>query len=417
MSLNIDIPSESGNQSSVEYIPTPIPKKRPSSLMNALEELNGGYSALSYMKKRRIKTKIPKVAHLNPSRSLGGQKEFEITRNNHKSVPSGNRVCPRAVASKQNSSVPIQRTTPKVVVPAQKARNTSAQGIASKHKTLQSSTSSLVNTNHFADPGSFNSSHSLVPPVTLSKGPMLSKRTSATPVQYRSNNSLKPVQPSSAPSKSHSLDLKTARSLTRPSSQPLSSSYGCGSRSLGIAAQLGLAQSRIESGSLLQSHIKTSNNSIHSIPKPIPFSNGNSSLRPAELPSNGQKKPPARTEPSIQQPRLQPRMTMERSCAVVPALRGIAAQYGSLPVAVGGRSPTAYLDDESDKYASDDSFIDDTDCTSAKDYLRAVKDIHKSLHFDPNKYAKISKYDDLASMESSYRQIEKEEKLRYVAIS
>ncbi|VDK23363.1 unnamed protein product [Taenia asiatica] len=102
---------------------------------------------------------------------------------------------------------------------------------------------------------------------------------------------------------------------------------------------------------------------------------------------------------------------MERSCVAVPALRGIAAQYGSLPIAVDGRSPNAYVDDESDEYASDDSFIDDTDCTSAKDYLRAVKDIHKSLHFDPNKYAKISKYDDLASMESSYRQIEKEEKL------
>ncbi|KAL5969913.1 hypothetical protein TSMEX_002347, partial [Taenia solium] len=365
-SSKTNMPFGSGKQLGVEYIPTPIPKKRPSSLMNALEELNEGFSASSSLKSRRTEVKIPRVARLNPSLSLGGQMECEGPRNDHKGVLSDsaippNSVCSNTVASAKSSSlrrcvyssVPIRRTTPKAKAPVQKARDTSKQKVASKHKLTRPSISSLSN----------------------------------------------------------SPDLKTAQTSVRPASQPPSSNYANGSRSLGIAAQLGLARSRIEPGSLPRSLTKTSNDNLNSISKGFSPSDAKSSLRSAELPFNGQRKPPARTEPSFQQPRLQPRAAMERSRVVVPALRGIAAQYGSLPVAVDGRSPNAYVNDESDEYASDDSFIDDTDCTSAKDYLRAVKDIHKSLHFDPNKYAKISKYDDLASMESSYRQIEKEEKL------
>ncbi|VDN10370.1 unnamed protein product [Dibothriocephalus latus] len=91
---------------------------------------------------------------------------------------------------------------------------------------------------------------------------------------------------------------------------------------------------------------------------------------------------------------------------------GIAAQFGSLPLQTSRtRSPDDYSCDEGDDYASDDSFIDDSESMDAKDYSRFVKVIHKTLNFDPKRYANVSRYDDLSSMESNFRQIEKEERI------
>ncbi|BHF66081.1 hypothetical protein SprV_0200909500 [Sparganum proliferum] len=93
-------------------------------------------------------------------------------------------------------------------------------------------------------------------------------------------------------------------------------------------------------------------------------------------------------------------------------VRGIAAQFGSLPLQrPRARSPDDYSCDEGDDYASDDSFIDDSESMDAKDYSRYVKVIHKTLNFDPKRYANVSRYDDLSSMESNFRQIEKEERI------
>nr|CDS24207.1 hypothetical protein EgrG_000728400 [Echinococcus granulosus] len=394
--------------------------------MDALEEMSGGSPIPSSLKKRRIAVKIPKVASLNPSQSLNNQKQCRIPRKGHLDVSNGNfippnGVNPAAIASTHlnssktgiHSSDPKRQIASKAKAPVQKTRDTSMQRIASKHKTPQLSTSSLVNVNRSVSLNSSSTNRLLIhPPTILSNVSLHSKRATAAPVHHRSSNSLRPVHSISTSSKSHSSDLKTVQQPARPASQPPPGNVANMPRPLGIAAQLGLPRSKVESGlASLSSIRKTSFDSINSISKAIPPSNGNSSLRLAALPFNDQRRPPAIMEPPVKQPSLQPRMTMERSRAVVPTVQGIAAQYGSLPTASSGRSPNAYLDDESDEYASDDSFIDDTDCTSAKDYLRAVKDIHKSLHFDPNKYAKISKYDNLASMESSYRQIEKEEKL------
>uniref|UniRef100_A0A0X3QB07 Uncharacterized protein n=2 Tax=Schistocephalus solidus TaxID=70667 RepID=A0A0X3QB07_SCHSO len=94
-------------------------------------------------------------------------------------------------------------------------------------------------------------------------------------------------------------------------------------------------------------------------------------------------------------------------------VRGIAAQFGSLPLPTQrARSPDDYSCDEGDDYASDDSFIDDSESMGAKDYSRFVKVIHKTLNFDPKRYANVSRYDDLSNMESDFRQIEKEERIR-----
>ncbi|CDS39740.1 conserved hypothetical protein [Echinococcus multilocularis] len=384
--------------------------------MDALEEMNGGSPIPSSLKKRRITVKIPKVASLNPSQSLNNQKQSRNPRRGHIDASNGNfippnGVNPAAIASTYlnssktgiHSSDPKRQIASKAKAPVQKTGDTSIQRIAYKHKTPQLSTSSLVNANRSVSLNSFSTNKLLIHPPTIPSNVSLhSKPASAAPAQHRSNNSLRPV---------HS-DLKTVQRPARPASQPPSGNVANMPRPLGIAAQLGLPRSRVESAlASLSSVRKTSLDSVNSISKAISPSNGKSSLRLAALPFNDQRRLPTIMEPPVKQPGLQPRMTMERPRAVVPTVRGIAAQYGSLPTASSGRSPNSYLDDESDEYASDDSFIDDTDCTSAKDYLRAVKDIHKSLHFDPNKYAKISKYDNLASMESSYRQIEKEEKL------
>ncbi|VDM30743.1 unnamed protein product [Hydatigera taeniaeformis] len=409
-----------GNKCNVEYTPTPIPKKRPSSLMDALQELSGESVVPSLLKKHKIGVKIPKVARPNPPLPLGVRKECEIPRNNHKSIsnndsslPTGSN--PGAAASRKSfcskvpshSSISTPRSTSKVKPSVQKAKDSCITRIAPK-RTSQISSSSIVNTNPSIRPNLSTANHSLVLPSTPVNGASLhSKRTGVSPVQNTSANLPKSVQLSSAPSKSRLSEAKLVRPPAQLALQSPSSAFASKPRSLGIAAQIGISRSRIESNLPSQSSVRKTLplNAVNSVSKAISPSNGKPSIHSAGLPTNGQRKLFG------QQPSLQRQITMERPQVVTPTVRGIAAQYGSLPVVVGERSSDAYLDDESDEYASDDSFIDDTDCTSAKDYLRAVKDIHKSLHFDPNKYAKISKYDDLASMESSYRQIEKEEKL------
>lgn len=119
-------------------------------------------------------------------------------------------------------------------------------------------------------------------------------------------------------------------------------------------------------------------------------------------------------------PSLQLRRGIAAQQSSLPPARGIAAQLGGLAVRRGSLGDDVASwngsEEDEDDYASDDSFIDDTDVTSAKEYVKAVKEIHNSLKFDPSKYAKVSKYDDLRTMEASYRQIQKEESVRYVNV-
>ncbi|KAM3184152.1 hypothetical protein ACTXT7_008943 [Hymenolepis weldensis] len=439
-------------RSGTEYVPTPIPKpKKLSSLMDALEEMNG---EVSFAEKRfNIKTKIPKISGSTSSTSnvqmkpksrhssgislsnskvksdsavssqprplnkdklpsssnatkvlsksgMANQqsicfkkiKSLSVSKPDHKQLLS-----PSAKNHSNSSSVP--RKAP-VLLPSQNKRD--VRYISKPISTIQNHSSSRNSLQNKAPVGT----EKYVPPSTTLHNRDFVKtvrgKTSCIPLLKRA-----PSSSSSNPFPSGG--LRKINSVRSPSTSSSSTLSKPSNPSRGIAAQYGLVttEAAVSNGQFKvppQRHPQITNK----ISKPQFTASKDVSLkRPAEAPKRPVSNPTRPFQPQISR--------LTQSSHNQPIVRGIAAQLGVLPPSA--RNVNNDLEDDSDEYESDDSFIDDSDYTSAKEYKIARNEIYKTLHFDPKKYAKVSKYDDLSSMESSYRQIEKEEKLRAALIS
>nr|CDS32805.1 hypothetical transcript [Hymenolepis microstoma]CUU98818.1 hypothetical transcript [Hymenolepis microstoma] len=440
---------EVANQrSEPEYVPTAIPKpNKLSSLMDALEELNG---EVPFAEKRfKIKTKIPKICG-SCSNTPNARKKLEsapsngILLSNSKVESDGSRIS-------KGDKLPLSSNAIKVLA---KPGIANQQSISTKkcdslsvpkpvHEHLHSSSFQSHSTSSRSSLKLNPSKAAVLPSRTERHVPFTSKSTSAIQNHSSSRNSLpnkapirtgKYIPPSKTPqsqdpmrtvsSKNSSVSLvKHAPSSSSTKSFPSSGLKTINSvhasptalssirpkpcnPSRGIAAQYGLVPTAATNSSC---QIKVPH------PKPQPTSKSASLKRPVEdpkrlastIPKNGI--PQKRTISSHSRP-VQPQISRPTQLSNnQPIVRGIAAQLGVLPPSA--RYGNSDFEDDSDEYESDDSFIDDSDFTSAKEYKIARNEIYKTLRFDPKKYAKVGKYDDLTSMESSYRQIEKEEKL------
>ncbi|VDN97125.1 unnamed protein product [Rodentolepis nana] len=441
----------SNQRSEPEYVPTAIPKpNKLSSLMDALEELNG---EVPFAEKRfKIKTKIPKICG-SGSNTQNSQKKLESVPSNRilisKSKVESDDTASSQSGSSKRDKLPLSSSAIKVFgkpgIAIQQSISTKKSESLSVPKSVQKrlhSSSSLSHSNssrsslkpdlsktavlpskterHVPFPSKSNSAiknHSSSRNLLQNKAPIrtekcvpsskspngvpvrnISSKTSSTPLVKHATSSSTKSFPSSG--------LRTINSIRASSSANSSNLSRPCNPSRGIAAQYGLVPTSATDSSL---QIKVPH------PKPQSTSKYLSLKRPVEapkrpastIPKNGipQKRTisnlPRPVQPQVYRPSQPPNNQ--------PIVRGIAAQLGVLPPSApcGNRD----FEDDSDEYESDDSFIDDSDFTSFKEYKFARNEIFKSLRFDPKKYAKVGKYDDLTSMESSYRQIEKEEKL------
>lgn len=448
-------------RSGTEYVPTPIPKpKKLSSLMDALEEMNG---EVFFAEKRfNIKTKIPKISGSTSSTS-------NVQKKPKSRPPSGISLSNSKVKSDSPvSSQPRPLNKGKLPFSSNATKVLSKSGVANQQsicfKNIKSlSASKLAHKQSLSSSAKNHSNSSSAP----SKVPVLlpsqterhvrytSKPTSTIKNHSSSQNSLqnkapirteKYVPPTTlhnrdlvktvpsnsscipplkhAPSSSSSKPfpsggLRTINSVRSPSTFSSSTLSKPSNPSRGIAAQYGLVTTKtVDSNGQFKVPPQRQPQITNKISKPQFTASKDVSLkRPAEAPKRPVSQPSKYGIPQkrpVSNPALpfQPQISrLTQSSHNQPIVRGIAAQLGVLPPSA--RNANNDLEDDSDEYESDDSFIDDSDYTSAKEYKIARNEIYKTLHFDPKKYAKVSKYDDLSSMESSYRQIEKEEKLRF----
>ncbi|VDL28786.1 unnamed protein product [Hymenolepis diminuta] len=447
-------------RSGAEYVPTPIPKpKKLSSLMDALEEMNG---EVSFAEKRfNIKTKIPKISGSNSSTS-NVQKKLKSRPLSGISLSNSKVKSDSAVSSQptplNKDKLPSSSNTTKVLSKSgvanqqsicfKKIKSLSASKLAHK----QSSSSSVKNhsnsspapskapvllpsqterhVRYTSKPTSTIQNHSSSRNSLQNKAPIRTEKYVPLPTTLHNRDLVKTVPSNSscisplkrAPSSScskpfPSSGLRTINSVRSPPTSSSSTLSKPSNPSRGIAAQYGLITTKTadSNGQFKippQRHPKITNKiskSHFTASKDVSLKRpAEASKRPVSQPSK-YGIPQKQTIPNPARP-FQPQISrLTQSSHNQPIVRGIAAQLGVLPQSA--RNVNNDLEDDSDEYESDDSFIDDSDYTSAKEYKIARNEIYKTLHFDPKKYAKVSKYDDLSSMESSYRQIEKEEKL------
>lgn len=385
-----------------EYVPTPIPKaKKLSSLMDVLEEINGEIPAAE--KRFKIKARIPKIGgsihkSSKPQRIPGNEYSnglalppSKVKANNTVSSPSKS---PNGTKILTNATLKL---LPKPGIASQRDPPFNKLS-ASLHKHVHKPTLTFKSSGTSHNQSSVQVSAKTIIHKTHSNPPFRSEK--------RALSSLKPAL--SKP--------KTINSIRHPSSLgPASSNHP----PRGIAAQYGLIPTSIydlsrqseaplpkmqiskplSSMAVLQptpsSRLpnRSSGNPINTTKRLLQTTKNRIPIKRTVTDPSRSIQPPLSTIPSTQSPNQ-------------PIVRGIAAQLGVFP-------PRGHdYADDSDDYESDDSFIDDSDCTSAKEYKIARNEIYKTLHFDPKKYAKVSKYDDLSTMESSYQRIEREEKLR-----
>ncbi|KAM7537752.1 hypothetical protein Aperf_G00000060938 [Anoplocephala perfoliata] len=385
-----------------EYVPTPIPKtKKGSSLMDVLEEINGKIP--SFEKRFKIETRVPKIG--GPTdRSSHVQRKPDNNHLNGHSLPNlkvKSRSAVSSLSKAPNRTIVFTNPTSRVLA---KPGTASQQGLPfnklSSHKLVQKP----AHTNKLSTIGRNQSS------ARVSRKAIPHKLPSNLPFQ-----SEKPLVSSLKPALKPG--MKTKDSTRLPSSTPLSLGSTTSTHPpRGIAAQYGLIPSPLNDPDRPKMSIPKPISST-AIPQPTPKgripnrSSGNptsATKRLSGVIKNGipakrraiDLSRPLRPPPPPRVPLTQPPNQ--------PIVRGIAAQLGVFPSR--GHYGEDY-DDDSDDYESDDSFIDDSICTSAKEYKIARNEIYKTLHFNPNKYAKVSKYDDLSTMESSYQRIEREERL------
>ncbi|VDD76945.1 unnamed protein product [Mesocestoides corti] len=389
-----------------EYVPGAIKRKKPSSLMDALEEMGASSSGSVFVSSRKIGVRIPKLNR--PS----SNQESRIAAPQMSSTNG-------SINDQSQHTLTSCKRLPKQLNPIVSVKKPNARHDISETRQLNSAGDKISVSHHLPIHNGVEKSWTSAPSSSKSVSTVFSKtleKRNNAKLSLKANNASQTQRCLGAAVKTAKLPLNSSKPVSKmvprvgqkPSQLPLPD-VKPKSRPAGIAAQLGFSSSRVNGPIHVQPPLvgSTSNGSLNMVPKPVDHKQTGVYRR---CPTDG-KPGAAKAEPP--RPNLEAKpLRSAVSKPVVPALRGIAAQYGSVPFStLGCRSPGGNSCEDSEDYASDDSFIDDSDYTSAKEYVKAVKDIHETLHFDPSKYAKVSKYDDLSTMESSYRQIEKEEKL------
>ncbi len=455
----------------VDYVPTAIKRKKPTSLMDALEEMKAESSGQHYIPKEHSHFRVPKIPRMAGASDSPATSQKSCTNAVSNGIPmksqtdyKKNSVSPKLAKpgsiKTPNSTAKINRPTSSQYPPHKKpngitnvhshktqpsASSTMRKQNPAVHKQHVKSLPSNRPTSSHMGHTSVNNSQKKLPPSTTTHSARMA--TTKPPVGSSSSKS--------GLSRPNNVPQRAPLVTKRPSSQPPSNSSRPVARPSGIAAQFGIGgvSSRPAPPPRPQSAQKAPQPRISQASINFSGKNGTTSTaplkgKPSNHPVKPQQQPPSKTGIAAQQAKQKikpsgiaaqqrPKAPVGRGIAAqqsaliargiaaqqsapvargiaaqqgMPMARGIAAQFGAAPYR--GRSPGTYSCEESDDYESDDSFIDDSEATSAKEYNKYVKDIHQSLHFDPKKYATVSRFDDLNTMESSYRQIEKEEKVR-----